>query len=295
MTNAHALDSALAAPGAQIKLKTLWLNFITKGKTTKAHLKFLNDSKTEINIVESIPNSGLTSFYALYENGKIYISLEMLDSVITAIRKLRLGYDDSKLLEVVAQKTVDLIVHEIRHAITATELNATLKGNFPLPLEEDELLSYQEQARAIAEFQDPFFLTDIRTEVLDDMQTQLYSSYMGGSCDGYKDYIRQWNPVRSILAQPEELNKWFNDTRKMINLGLARLQERLREIRNLPASERDDELKQEEAKLVKTETDFLRNLEVLKISQEFINNEETFFVIQNFYREKVLNLCGSIN
>lgn len=276
----------------QDKIRKHWLAFIKNGHSTKEHLKFMEDNKVDIKIVQSIPGSSMSSFYALYEDGNIYVSQAMIDEVTAAIKKQNWGYSEDRLLEVIAQKTADLVVHEIRHAITDKELQALLKTKFPLPLEEDELLAYHDQSRAIADFQDPFFLTDVRTEALDQMQTQLYSAYINSSPEGIKSYIRQWNPVNSILSKQEDLLKWFSSNQKMMNNGLEKLQQRLKEIRSAPSNGRSTELSQEEANLVRTETDYIRNLETIKIAQTMIGDSEKFAIIQNFYQAKLKERFG---
>lgn len=284
--------TALMPETPQDKIRKHWLAMIKNSQSTKEHLKFLEDTKADIKIVPSIPGSSMSSFYALYEDGNIYVSQAMIDEVTATIKKQNWGYSEDKLLEVVAQKTADLVVHEIRHAITDKELQALLKTKFPLPLEEDELLAYHDQSRAIAEFQDPFFLTDVKTEALDQMQTQLYNAYINSSPEGIKSYIKQWNPVNSILSKQEDLLKWFSTNQKMINNGLGKLQQRLKEIRSTPSNGRAPDLVQEEANLVKTETDYIRNLETIKIAETTIADSEKFTIIQNFYKSKLKERLG---
>lgn len=279
--------NALAPESPQEKIHKHWLTFLKNGHNTKEHLKFLQDNKVEIKIVRSLPSSSIASFYALYEDGNVYISQDMIDVVSSAIKKQNWGYSEDRHLEVIAQKTIDLIVHEIRHAMTAKELDDLLKTKFPLPLEEDEILSYHDQSKAIADFQDPFFLTDVRTEVLDDMQKQLYNTYIENSQDGIKSYIRQWNPVNSALSKPEDLLKWISSNQKMITNGLGMLQQRLKEIRNTPINDRSSDLAKEEVSLVNTETDYVRNLETLGMARSVIGDSEKFAILQTFYRSKI--------
>lgn len=289
--NLYAKGGVFSSQEAIDELHSQWMVLIKNNFSTKVHNTFLETKQIEIKIVETLPSTSQSSFYAQYEDGKIYVSQEMLDTVAASISKLGMGYSDAKLIEIVARKTADLIIHEIRHAITAEQLKEVLQVNFTLPLEEDELLSYQDQARAIGEFQDPFFLTDIKTEALDDMQRNLYSTLMEGSCRGYIQYVRTWNPVNSILSGQKKLLNWFENNRNYIFRGLAMVQKRLEEIRSIDPSIRS-ELKEEEVKLLKVESDYLKNLATLKLSQNIISDDAKFEILRSFYQTKIEERCG---
>lgn len=277
----------------QNRIQAHWLSLMGKGTSTKEHSKFLKEESIPIKIIESIPGSSMTSFYASYEDGTIYVSKQMLDKINSMIEKQDFGYDAAKRSEVIAEKTADLIVHELRHAMIEKDLRQRLQKNFPLPVLEDEVLAYHDQSRAIAIFQNPFFLTDVRTEVLDDMQKELYGAYIENSSKAIADYIQKWNKVPSILSNKDDLLKWFASNRKGIDMGLDRLQRRLKEIRETPADKRSSDLEQEEAKLVKTETGFLKNIDILESARTVVSDPDQFAIVQGYYRQKLSERFGS--
>lgn len=211
-----------------------WTKILETYRSTREHSAFLRKKGVAIRLVDHIETSLSGSFLASYESDGIQVSRPVLQEVAAELRAR--GSSEDELAEVIAVKTIDLIGHELRHAIDAAELKRNYGIQFPIGYLEDELSAYFDQAQIIEEAiaQNPVydFIDIYKSEYLDSLHKELLQAWQSEGLAGLEGYINRWNPVPSVLkADRLYLLSTLQGYRPPILTALERVRKREAELR----------------------------------------------------------------
>jgi hypothetical protein len=127
-------------------LKSQWVEQMRSMDETWAHGTFLKAGRMSLDVVDPW-HFGLRKALAGYSEDHIRVNRDFLNLAKKSL--LSQGVGRESLVEVLAAKTLSLIVHEVRHGLTARGIRKATGMEFKCGLIEDEVLAYMDKLRAI--------------------------------------------------------------------------------------------------------------------------------------------------
>ncbi|MBI3505211.1 MAG: hypothetical protein HY059_10235 [Proteobacteria bacterium] len=149
------LCAALARPAATFdaavrdSLTRAWAADLAALESTREHAAFLKERGVPIRIVYPAERRMAAGQFAEHDRGAVYVSGLLVDSAAGSLE-----YQDvprGRVAAVLSRRTVQIVAHELRHAMNAAAVERRAGMAFRGALIEDEASAYLDQAKVRAE------------------------------------------------------------------------------------------------------------------------------------------------
>ncbi|MBI4051431.1 MAG: hypothetical protein HY400_02880 [Elusimicrobia bacterium] len=205
----HAKNRTVTARSEDIKSQIVaeWSRLLSELPSTQEHASFL--SSHGLTFTFSAKESSLASF-APWEPSIIKINGKILGEAIEALKSESVS--SQKIAHIVAVKTLPLIAHEIRHAMTQDRLKTHGIGSCMFL--ENEMISHTDEVGVIADMKKhkPILWQSYSIPHIEDHYIKLEQAWNQPGPEKFLDFVflRYGNKDISVFSTSDELTQYFN-------------------------------------------------------------------------------------